>query len=46
MHNLPKHLEWLLPKFDPNLSSPPEDHIKKIILEIILMNVKHEDVVC
>jgi hypothetical protein len=45
VHNLPRHLKKLLPKFDPETSGFPEDHIKKIILAIRLMNVQHEDVV-
>jgi hypothetical protein len=46
MHNLPEHLERLLPKFDPYISDPLEDHIKNFILTIWLMNPYHEDVVC
>jgi hypothetical protein len=33
-HNLPRHPEKLLPKFDPETSGLPEDHIKKFILVI------------
>jgi hypothetical protein len=46
VHNLPRHPEKLLPKFDPETYGFPEDHIKKFILAIKLMNVQHEDVVC
>jgi hypothetical protein len=46
VHNLPRHPEKLLPKYDPETSGLPEDHIKKFILAIRLMNVQHEDVVC
>jgi hypothetical protein len=46
VHNLPRHPEKLLPKFDPETSGLPKDHIKKFILAIRLMNVQHEDVVC
>jgi hypothetical protein len=46
VHKLPRHLEKLLPKFDPKTSGIPEDLIKKFILAIKLMNFKHEDVVC
>jgi hypothetical protein len=46
IHNLPWHPEKLLPKYDPETSGLPEDHIKKFILAIRLMNVQHEDVVC
>jgi hypothetical protein len=44
VHNLPRHPKKLFPKFDPETSVLPEDHIKKFILEIMLMNVHHEDV--
>ena len=46
VHNLPRHLEKLLPKFDLETSGLPKDHIKKFILAIRLMNFQHEDVVC
>jgi hypothetical protein len=46
VHNLPQHLEKLLPKFDPETFGLLEDHIKKFILDIRLMNVQHEDIVC
>jgi hypothetical protein len=46
IHNLPRHPKKLLPKFDPETSGLPKDHIKKFILAIRLMNVQHEDVVC
>ena len=46
VHNLPQHPEKLLPKFDLETLGFPEDHIKKVILAIKLMNVQHEDVVC
>jgi hypothetical protein len=39
LHNLHRHPKKLLPKFDPETSGLPEDHIKKIILAIRLMNV-------
>jgi hypothetical protein len=45
LHHLPKHMEKLLPKYDLETSGSPEDHIKKFILSIQLMNVQHEDVV-
>jgi hypothetical protein len=44
IHNSRKHLEKLLPKYDPEVVGLPEDHIKKFILAIKLMNVQHEDV--
>jgi hypothetical protein len=46
VHNLPRHLEKLLPKFDLETYRFLEDHIKKFILAITLMNIQHEDVVC
>jgi hypothetical protein len=46
VHNLPRHPEKLLPKFDLETSGLPKDHIKKFILAVRLMNVQHEDVVC
>jgi hypothetical protein len=39
VHNLPRHPEKLIPKFDPETSGLPEDHIKKFILAIRLINV-------
>jgi hypothetical protein len=44
VHKLPRHPEKLLPKFDPKTSGLLEDHIKKFILAIRLMNVQHEDI--
>ena len=44
-HPLPKHLEKLLPKFDPENDVSPEDHIKQFMLSLRLMDVQHEDVV-
>jgi hypothetical protein len=46
VHNFPRHPETLLPKFDPETLGFLDDHIKKFILSIKLMNVQHEDVVC
>jgi hypothetical protein len=44
-HPLPKHPEKLLPKFDPDNDITSEDHIKKFMLCLRLLDVKHEDVV-
>jgi len=44
-HLLPKHPKKWLPKFDPNLKQPVEDHIKKFMLIVRLRSVKNEDVV-
>jgi hypothetical protein len=46
VHNLPRHPENLFPKFNSETFRLSEDHIKKFILAIRLMNVQHEDIVC
>jgi hypothetical protein len=45
VHNIPRHPEKLLPRYDPENLGLPEDHINKFILVIRLMNVQHEYVV-
>ena len=45
-HQVPKHLEKRLPKFDPDNDVLPEDHINKFMISLRLMNVEHEDFVC
>lgn len=45
-HDFPKSLEKFQPKFDPEKDDSPEDHIKKFMLSLCLMNVQHEDVLC
>ena len=45
-HPLPKHPEKLLPKFNPESKEPAEDHVKKFMLAIQLLDVEYEDVVC
>ena len=45
-HPLPKHPEKLLPKFNPESNEPAEDHVKKFMLAVRLLDVEHEDVVC
>ena len=45
-HNLPKHPDKLLPKFDPDDKGLAENHIDKFILVVQTMNFQHEDVVC
>ena len=42
---LPKNLDKLLPKFDPDDDILPKTHIDKFMLAVNIMNVKHEDVV-
>ena len=46
VHNLPQHPKKLLPKFNPETSRFLEDHVKKFILSIRLVNIQHEDIVC
>ena len=43
---LPKHLEKLLPKFDPVNDISLEHHIKQFMLSLRLLDVQHEDAVC
>jgi len=45
-HDLPKHLETLLPKFDPDNKESLEYHINKFILLVNLMKVEQKYVVC
>ena len=45
-HPLPKHLEKILPKLDPDNDVLPKDHIKQVMLSLRLLNVEHEDGVC
>jgi hypothetical protein len=45
-HPLPKHPDKFLPKFDPKKKDSTENHIKKFMLAVRLMNMEHEDVVC
>jgi hypothetical protein len=46
IHDLPKHLESMLPKFDLHKSFGLEDHIQNFYLVVKLMNVENEDVLC
>ena len=43
---LPKHLEKILPRLDPDKDILPKDHINQFMLSLNLMIVQHEDVVC
>lgn len=45
-HPLPKYPKKLLPKFDPDNDVTPEDHIKQFMISLILLDARHEDVVC
>ena len=46
LHDLPKHPECVLLKFDPRNRISAEDHLKSFYLTLDLLNVEHEDVVC
>lgn len=46
LHPLPRHLKKVLSKFDLNKKESIEDHVKQFMLDIRLLNVEHEDVVC
>ena len=45
-HPLPKNLDKLLPKFNPDNKELVEVHVDKFILVVQTMNVQHEDIVC
>jgi hypothetical protein len=45
VYDILKHPEKLFPKLDPNKKDSLEDHIKKFMLSLILMNLQHEDIV-
>ena len=46
LNPLPKHLEKLLPQLDPDDDILPENHMKKFMIAMNMMNVQHEDVAC
>ena len=46
LHDLPKHPERVLPKFDPRKGVSAEYHLKSFYLALNLLNVEYEDVVC
>ena len=46
LHDLPKHTEKVLPKFDPGKGVSAEDHLKRFYMALNLLNVDYEDVVC
>ena len=46
LHDLPKHPEKVLPKFDPGRDVSIEDHLHNFYLALNVLNVGHEDVVC
>ena len=45
LHDLPKHPEKVLPKFDPGKGVSAEDHLNFFYLTLNLLNVEYEDVV-
>jgi hypothetical protein len=45
-HNFPKNPERISPNFHPNKSCAPKDHIKNIYLNVRIMKIENEDVVC
>ena len=46
LHDLCKHPNRVLAKFDPGKGISVEDHLKFFYLALEILNVKHEDVVC
>lgn len=45
-NDLPRNLDKLLPKFDPDDDILPKTHLDKFMLTMNIMNVQHEDVAC
>jgi hypothetical protein len=45
VHDFPKCLERIFPRFDPEKSCSPKDHINNFYLVFNLMNVEHEDAI-
>ena len=46
LHDFLKNPEKVLPKFDPGKGVSVEDHLKSFYLDLNLLNVEYEDVVC
>ena len=46
LHDLPKHREKVLPKFDPGKGVSAEYHLLNFYLALNILNVDHEYVVC
>ena len=46
LHDLPKHPERVLAKFDPGKGVSIEDQLKRFYMALNLLNVDYEDVVC
>ena len=45
-HPLPKHPEIFIPKFNLDRKEFVDDHIKKFMLVVRVMNVEHDDLAC
>ena len=46
LHDLPKHPEKVLPKFDPGKGVSTQDHLQNFYRSLNVLNVDHEDVAC
>ena len=46
LHDFPRNPEKVLPKFDPGKGVFAEDHLQNFYLDLNILNVDHEDVVC
>ena len=46
LHGFPKHLEWVLPKFDLGKGISVDNHLIFFYLALNILNVEYEDVVC
>ena len=46
LHDLPKHPERALPKFEPGKGISTEDQLQSYYLSLELLGVQNEDVVC
>lgn len=45
-HDMPKHLEIFIPKYNPEGPISPEEHINQLMLSLKFVGFQHEDVVC
>jgi hypothetical protein len=46
LHEMPRKSDNILPKFDPEISGSPGDHLNNFFLATHMLNVQHEDTVC
>ena len=46
LHDMPRHPEKHLPKFDPKKGTSAEDHISSFYLSLQIMRVQSDDVAC